>query len=73
MLDQKEIAMSSSSSVNPAVFDWSGPNGLPRFDAVSDGDYAPAFDAALAAHDAEIDAIANNPEPPTFEIGRAHV
>jgi peptidyl-dipeptidase Dcp len=58
--------MSTSSSVNPAVFDWSGPNGLPRFEAVSDDDYAPAFEAALAAHDAEIDTIAKNPEAPTF-------
>lgn len=58
--------MSTSSSVNPAVFEWNGPNGLPRFEAVSDDDYAPAFEAAFAFHDAEIDVIAGNPEAPTF-------
>ncbi len=58
--------MSKTSSFSPAVFEWNGPNGLPRFEAVSDDDFAPAFDAALAEHDAEIDAIATNPEAPTF-------
>jgi peptidyl-dipeptidase Dcp len=59
--------MSSTPSVNPAVVEWTGHQGLPRFDAVSDADFAPAFDAALAAHEAEIDAIAGNPDAPTFE------
>ena len=54
-------------TLNPALTDWNGLNGLPRFEAVSDGDFAPAFEAALAEHEAEIDAIANNPEAPTFD------
>ena len=45
---------------------WDGPYGLPRFEAISDDDFAPAFAAALAEHKAEIDAIADNPEAPTF-------
>ena len=45
-------------TLNPALTDWNGLNGLPRFEAVSDGDFAPAFEAALAEHEAEIDAIA---------------
>jgi peptidyl-dipeptidase Dcp len=53
--------------VNPALVDWNGHHGLPRFDQVKDEDFAPGFDAALAAHDAEIDAIAGNAEEPTFE------
>ena len=53
-------------NLNPEIFNWSGFNGLPRFDQVSDGDFAPAFAAAFSAHDAEIDAIAGNPEAPTF-------
>jgi peptidyl-dipeptidase Dcp len=48
------------------LVNWTGHEGLPRFEAVKDTDFAPAFDAALASHEAEIDAIANNPEPPTF-------
>ncbi|MBP1885557.1 M3 family metallopeptidase [Sinorhizobium mexicanum] len=59
--------MTASASLNPALVNWTGHEGLPRFDAVKDEDFAPAFDAALAAHEAEIDAIAHNPEPPTFE------
>ncbi|AYG60833.1 M3 family metallopeptidase [Rhizobium jaguaris] len=58
--------MSSQTAVNPALVEWTGHQGLPRFDAVKDSDFAPAFDAALAAHDAEIDAIADNGEAPTF-------
>ena len=55
-----------NASLNPALVEWSGLHGLPRFDAVSDGDFAPAFDAALADHEAEIDAIAGNAEPASF-------
>lgn len=52
---------------NPALTDWNGLNGLPRFEALNDGDFAPAFDVALARHEEEIDAIADNPEAPTFD------
>jgi peptidyl-dipeptidase Dcp len=58
--------MSLAPSVNPAVTEWTGHQGLPRFEAVADGDFAPAFEAALAAHETEIEAIAGNPEAPTF-------
>ncbi|WP_431320680.1 M3 family metallopeptidase [Rhizobium sp. YTU87027] len=59
--------MPSTPEYNPALVEWNGLHGLPRFDALNDGDFAPAFDAALAAHEEEIDAIAGNPEAPTFE------
>lgn len=39
----------------------------PRFDQIKDSDFAPAFDAGMAEQLREIDAIANNPEPPTFQ------
>ena len=39
----------------------------PQFDKIKDGDFAPAFDAGMAQELAEIDAIANNPQPPTFQ------
>jgi peptidyl-dipeptidase Dcp len=38
--------------------EWDGPMGLPRFEAIGDGDFAPAFDAALAEARANIAAIA---------------
>jgi peptidyl-dipeptidase Dcp len=53
--------------IDPALVDWNGLNGLPRFDLVRDDAFAAAFDAALSGHEAEIDAIAGNPEPPSFE------
>ncbi|WP_105374485.1 M3 family metallopeptidase [Neorhizobium huautlense] len=58
--------MSSNPPVNPALVEWNGHHGLPRFDLVKDEDFAPAFDAALSAHEGEIEAIANNPEAPSF-------
>jgi peptidyl-dipeptidase Dcp len=53
-------------SINPALVEWNGHHGLPRFDQVKDEDFASSFDAALSAHEAEIDAIADNPEEATF-------
>ena len=58
--------MPSRSAVNPALVEWTGHQGLPRFDAVTDADFAPAFEAALAAHEAEIDAIAGHADAPSF-------
>ncbi|MCB1310640.1 MAG: M3 family metallopeptidase [Sedimentitalea sp.] len=51
---------------NPILAPWTTPFGIAPFDAISDGDFAPALEAALAAHRAEIDAIAGNPEPASF-------
>ncbi|HEV7248221.1 MAG TPA: M3 family metallopeptidase [Shinella sp.] len=53
--------------IDPALVEWTGLNGLPRFDLVKDEAFAASFDAALASHEAEIDAIAGNPEPATFD------
>jgi peptidyl-dipeptidase Dcp len=46
---------------------WTGFGGLPEFASVRDEDFVPAFNAAMAAHNAEIDAIAANPDAPTVE------
>ena len=51
---------------NPLLADWDTPFGLAPFDRISDADFAPAFAQALAAHLAEIEAIADNPEAPSF-------
>lgn len=55
-----------SDRVNRQVFEWSGHNGLPRFDQIAIADFAPAFDAAFKSHDAEIEAIAGQSEAPSF-------
>lgn len=39
----------------------------PDFTRLSDDIYGPAMEKAMAVHNAEIAAIKNNPEPPTFE------
>ncbi len=53
--------------VNPAIHTWTGQLGLPDFTSIKDRDFEATFSAALPAHLAEIEAIANNPEEPTFE------
>lgn len=57
----------SPASVNPAIAEWNGPLGLPDFAAIADSDFGAAFAVALPAHLAEIEAIAGNPEAPSFE------
>src|SRR6188508_1070402 len=51
---------------NPLLADWTGAHGLPPFAAAAPDQFRPAFDAALAAHKAEIDAVAGSKEPPNF-------
>ncbi len=51
---------------NPILSDWNTPFEIAPFAAISDDDFTPALEQAMQAHDAEIDAIAANPETPTF-------
>ncbi|MGD9914075.1 MAG: M3 family metallopeptidase [Rhizobiaceae bacterium] len=46
---------------------WTGPLGLPDFTALDDADFAPVYEAALAAHREEVEAIAHNPAEPTID------
>ena len=52
---------------NPFAVQSELPLQYPHFDRIRDEHFAPAFDAGMAEQLAEIDAIANNPEDPTFE------
>ena len=52
---------------NPLLQDWQTPFGLPPFDAIEDSHFAPAFDAAMDEDLANVEAIANNPDAPTFD------
>lgn len=52
--------------MNSDLTRWTGPEGLPRFDLIADTDIAPAFDRELAAAETAMEAIAANPEAPTF-------
>ena len=53
---------------NPLLAEWDTPFGIAPFDRISDDDFTPALQEALAAHRAEIDAIASNPDAPTSPI-----
>ncbi len=53
---------------NPMIARWSGPfGGVPPFDQVKVEHFEPAFEAAMAEELAEVEAIAANPEPASFE------
>ncbi|MDU8909655.1 M3 family metallopeptidase [Aestuariicoccus sp. MJ-SS9] len=52
---------------NPLLDPWETPFELPPFDRIEDDHFAPAFEEALTRHMAEVDVIASNPEPPTFD------
>ncbi|MFU8822003.1 MAG: M3 family metallopeptidase [Gammaproteobacteria bacterium] len=43
------------------------PYGLPPFDLIGDDHYLPAYERGMAERLAEMEAIANRPEPPTLE------
>ncbi|HKO67125.1 MAG TPA: M3 family metallopeptidase [Burkholderiaceae bacterium] len=53
--------------INPLLENWDEPFGLPPFERVKPEHFAPAFEQAMAAHDADIDRIANASAAPTFE------
>ncbi|MGR3541424.1 MAG: M3 family metallopeptidase [Hasllibacter sp.] len=51
---------------NPLLADWDTPFGIPPFGRISDEDWAPAVDAALAEARERIAAIADDPAAPDF-------
>ncbi|MCG7504264.1 M3 family metallopeptidase [Mesorhizobium retamae] len=59
--------MSVSDLATHPLTDWQGPLGLPDFTKIGDGDFGPVFDAALKAHEAEIEVITANAEQATVE------
>ncbi|MDQ2092157.1 M3 family metallopeptidase [Marimonas arenosa] len=52
---------------NPLLADWQTPFGIAPFDAISDADFAPALEQALAVHEAEIAAIAEDARQADFD------
>ncbi|KQN74870.1 M3 family metallopeptidase [Devosia sp. BK] len=52
---------------NPFLEAWTTPFEAPPFSAIKTEHFAPAYDAAIAEHAAEIAAIADNAEAPSFE------
>ena len=52
---------------NPFFEEWDTPFGAPPFDKIHEDHYLPAYEEGIRQHMDEINAIATNPEPPTFE------
>lgn len=52
---------------NPFFVEWDTPFGVPPFDKITNEHFLPAYEEALKQHKAEIEAIINNPDTPTFE------
>ena len=61
------MACNSNNSENPLLTDSPLPYGAPQFDKIRFEHYKPAFEQSIAEAKAEIDAIVNNPEAPTFQ------
>jgi len=52
---------------NPFFAEWDTPHGTPPFDQISNDHYQPAFEKGMSLHNEEIQLIATNRVPPTFE------
>ena len=67
--NQVQDVKTQSPSINGDLFfeHWTTPDGVPPFDRIAPEHFRPAYARALAEHEAEIAAIAADPEPPTFD------
>ncbi|WP_114781747.1 M3 family metallopeptidase [Botryobacter ruber] len=62
------VAVGTQTQQNPLLAPWTGPyGGVPAFDKVQVSYFKPALEAAMEQNLAEVEAIAANPEAPTFE------
>jgi len=52
---------------NPFFSEWTTPFGVAPFDRIQEEHFLPAFERAIAEERAEVEAVAQNPESPTFE------
>ena len=57
----------ATDTTNPLLEEWTTEFGVPPFDRIKAEHFAPAFEAAIAEHKAEIEAIVASEEEPTFE------
>ena len=64
---EKEAVATPPPPPNPFESPSTLPFQAPDFSNIRDSDYQPALEEGMQRQLAEIDAIANNPEPPTFE------
>ena len=60
------MALMSCNNSNPFLSDWNTPYSIPDFSAVQEKHYIPAVEAGIAQQEAEIQAIIDNQDAPTF-------
>lgn len=61
-------ATAQNNADNPLLKKWTGPyGGVPAFNEYKVADFKPAIEFAIQEKLSEVDAIANNPKPATFE------
>jgi len=65
--NSQQAKSSSPRAGNPLMEPSKLPLGVFPFDKLKDGDFAPAFEAGMKQQMAEVDKIANDPAPPSFE------
>lgn len=64
--DAHSGALAGAPADNPLLAAWTTPFEAPPFDRIRPEHFMPAFEAAMAAHDAEIAALTADPAPPDF-------
>ncbi len=68
VMDMSETETKPETETNALLAEWTGPyGGVPAFDRMDLGALEPALEHGMERQLAEIDAIAGNPAPPTFE------
>lgn len=66
--EQDDSSAMAGAEGNVLLAEWTGPyGGVPAFDKMDLAALKPALEIGMAASLEEIDVIANNPEPPTFD------
>jgi peptidyl-dipeptidase Dcp len=63
----KKTAQQASVGENPFMQPWNTLHGTVPFSSIRLEHFKPAFEAGMEEEDKEIEAIINNPEPPTFD------
>ena len=61
------LASCATKEQNPFLQEWDTPYGIPPYDKIKIEHYMPAIQAGIAQQKAEIQAIIDNPEAPTFD------
>ena len=61
------VAISAGAQTNPFLNPSPLPYQAPPFDKIKDADYQPAIEEGMKRQIAEVEAIANNSDPPTFD------